>query len=815
MGTSLAAAEEAHLDVALRWGLIAFENGEFVIRGQDPLQPVQPLDTVIPPPQFDTPVQPLDTTIGGLPSGSSFADISELFEQALDITSTATNVESVSVAEARILGATDTGSILTQSSNVQTVNVQRRSSIALDPYVRGYRYDQINVTADGALWPARRDLDSMISKIDPSLITDMAVFPGPYGLRYGPGFAYIAAVTADTPRYCNGYESHLRTGFTFRHNGSQMYGRMTAYGGGADYGYILGWGIRDGADYRPGEDAEFSHIPSSYNSQNFNAQLGFDLSSDASVEIRYQRVDQTDTEFGSQFFDINALATDALSITLSEEDPCCSVKSTVNAWYNFTRFNGNTDSTIPRFAGNPAVLRKRGAFPVIDRVERALDDLVNIPAGTTDLFGNTWGDFTSTGIRASRRYGDLEERHFRLGADVRYIENQLNERYGLFDVNTGQTNPAFGAPNPFDTNMPRADMIAPGMFAEYSVPWLSYLTSAVGARLDFTHTRAREDELRANTSIAGGAANFAGKNHQNDTLYALYLSNELQMSPSTQVTFGVGHGQRAPSLVDRYADSIFLGFMQSGFNRVIGEPTLEKESAWQIDLGVDVDCGWYGWSANVYHSWIDNYNLYQGEIVVDPFGARLLRATNAELVTIYGFEGAAEMDFTDRIAAFGSVRWVEGRDKDIQIQGMPGTIDQSLYGIIPMEGRVGFRLTDDCGGDTWGVELGSRIVDNQNQVGWLRQGSTVVSGLVPLELPTPGFTTFYVRGYWNASQNLNIIGGIDNLFDKSYVEHLDLRLPAQTTDINNNPLAAGDPRTVFTRVLSPGLTPYVGVEYTY
>jgi outer membrane receptor protein involved in Fe transport len=75
-----------------------------------------------------------------------------------------------------------------------------------------------------------------------------------------------------------------------------------------------------------------------------------------------------------------------------------------------------------------------------------------------------------------------------------------------------------------------------------------------------------------------------------------------------------------------------------------------------------------------------------------------------------------------------------------------------------------------------------------------------------IEQETPGFTVYYLRGYYNVVESelssLNLVGGIDNLFDKTYIEHLDLRLQAQGIF----------PQSL---VLSPGITPFMGLEYTY
>jgi len=58
-------------------------------------------------------------------------------------------------------------------------------------------------------------------------------------------------------------------------------------------------------------------------------------------------------------------------------------------------------------------------------------------------------------------------------------------------------------------------------------------------------------------------------------------------------------------------------------------------------------------------------------------------------------------------------------------------------------------------------------------------------------LPAPKFPT--------------VIGGIDNLFDVAYREHLNLQLAADPQGVFPNP----------TPVLSPGISPYVGIEWTF
>ncbi len=101
----------------------------------------------------------------------------------------------------------------------------------------------------------------MLNKIDPGMIQDVVVIPGPYGLRYGPGLSFIDIITQDTPRYDDGPESSYRLNGDLHTNGGQLYGRLTAEGGDDDYGYRISYGHRKGSDYEAGNDLS---IPSSY-----------------------------------------------------------------------------------------------------------------------------------------------------------------------------------------------------------------------------------------------------------------------------------------------------------------------------------------------------------------------------------------------------------------------------------------------------------------------------------------------------------------------------------------------------------------------
>ena len=667
------------------------------------------------------------------------------------------SVDVVTTGEIQMFGASETSEVLQASASVRNVDVQRRSPIDFDPHVRGYHIGQVYTQADGAFWhPARQDLDSMLSKLDPALIQDVIVVPGPYGLRYGPGFSFIDIVTSPTPRYDDHPQIHMRTGVTYRDNGAQLYGRETFFGGGEDWGFILNYGNRTGSDYKSGDGTP---IPSSYQAQNFLGQLGFDHE-DHQWEFRAQHLDQTDTEYAGQFFDLDDLVTDGYSLNYAH-DPQCGPWDLleVHSWYNRTWFAGDTRNSGKR------------SFNVINRVEAALGNSIE---------GETDGSFVSSGARGQVTYGADDAAQLRVGSDFRYQDHGLEEQFTIFD-----------GPNPtvINTNLPSSRLFDPGVFAEWTLPWHRYWTTSIGGRADWVHTSTSLNDIRPDTSLT----DITDARAANDVLYAFYVTNELQLTSNWKSRFGVGHAQRAPTLVERYADGVFLGIIQSGFSRVIGNPTLAKERAWQVDGSLEGEVGDWEIRLSGFHSWVLDYVTYSGNVITDPSGARLLRTLNTDLATLVGAEGYLEKQLSHQLSAFGAVQFLEGRDREI---------NRPLAGIAPLEGRTGLRMVDSEGGQRWGLEAYARIVDDQDRLGALRIGTTTVVDVIALETPTPGFTTFHVRGYWNVSSRLHLVAGIDNVFDRNYLDHLNLRIPDQ------GPFTG-------TRVLEPGFAPYVTAEWTY
>lgn len=651
--------------------------------------------------------------------------------------------------------------------------MQRRAAISFDPNIRGFRQGQIYTTADnGAYYFAvRQDLDSMLSKIDPSSISDIIVIPGPYGVQYGPGFSFIDIVTLAPQRNANDY----RLLFSTRANGGQIGGREIAEIGSGNLAFRISSGQRFGSNYRDGNGLT---VPGRYRVVDEALEAAYYFNDERRLDFTYRRLDQGDTAFPASFFDITALVTDAWSVRYLDEDARSPWRRlSVSGWYNASRYNGNTEN------------KADPNFPVIQRVDYAVDELFGEPEGTTEVFAYTHGSNQSTGARLAATFGEAAEYEAELtvGADYRRLHQGIREEFYTNIPGLEQ----------FDTNLPSSHLNDVGIYSIGVLPWTERLRTTIGGRYDWVNATVDRATIIQPSFLDGFPLD------QQEQLAAAYINTSFDVTDHLTFRMAFGHAERSPTLQERYSDQVFVGVLQSGFTRIFSQEELKKERNDQIDIGWETKHDNVRTRTNLYYARIYDYITYVAEGVALPaflFDARSVSFTNTPKAVLGGFDVAADVDWTDYVTTFGTMRYTEGRDV---------SFDAPLGSIFPLDSTIGFRVHDADEGSRWGVETNVRIVDQQNRLGVFRTFFGI--GVPAEESPTAGFTAVNLRGYYNVPvrgrRKLSLVGGIDNLFDKYYLTHLDVRLnPTTTASGTTFPLVAP---------FAPGITPYVSIDYRF
>lgn len=659
----------------------------------------------------------------------------------------------------------DIGSLLFKSNAAVGVASQRRSPIVTDTRVRGSGLG--NLKASGSFWyPARDDMDTLLSKIDSRIISDVVVTKGPYSVEHGPGFSFVDFQLQSSPRYYDGPEMHGSSTLEYQTNGEAWYGRQMLEGGDDNWGYRVGYGHRTATDYEAGDGRR---IPSSLKSRDFDVALGYDPTENSSIEFSYLRLDQTGVQFPGAFFDIDFLVTDGYEVVYEIVDQAAFDRFEIEGWYNRTRFEGD---------GNSA--SKRNQIP-------------QIGAFIENIF--TSADTSSTGYTTAFTWGEDDDLSLRAGSDLRYLRQEINE----FSLS-----PGFGLPLPIFSGIPDSHTSNPGLFVELETPDSNPLRFRSGARVDWQSADVdsippgndfnpmgqmpvTKDSLRNTLAV-----NSLDREY---TMWALFGSAEYDVDDDVTLTFGAGHSQRPPTITEMYAFGSFLSVLQNGLNAVLGNPDLKPARSTQLDLGMRADYGDVRFGINGFHAWVNDYITYENILNQEAFfgfNSLVLRPTNTDLATLTGGELYGEYDANEWLTGFATLSYVQGEDRTrsdggqhqfdfmnntvvfdptlprgVDVGPTPGTVivadSEPLPGISPLESRIGLRLHDPYN-DRWSAEFVTRLVARQNRVARTLN-----------EQETSGFVTFDLRTAYRPTDNLSLIFGVENLSDKFYREHLDLR----------------------------------------
>jgi outer membrane receptor protein involved in Fe transport len=681
--------------------------------------------------------------------------------------------QSTNVSGQSAVPSSGVGNLLANSNSAQGVEVQRRSPLVGDPRIEGLHFGQIVTQADGAYWfPARVDLDTVVSKLNSSDINNILIIKGPFSVRYGPGFSFMDIESLPTPRYSQGYfDAHGSTSFGYRTQGDGFQGQQAVWGGNADWGFRISYDLQSAGDYTSGNG---SKLPSSYNNQFVNFALGIDLSRCESLEVKYLHVQQNNVLFPGLLTDVNNLVTDGFAARYKAVEGHWYDQLTVDTWVNTTRFNG--DSANPQ---------TRAQIPQLDNIFPA-----NLSANNAALaaaFGpvrldiNTDGNAISYGVREITTWGDAKGFNLSLGADVRVFQSNYNE-YDAFNLSVLP-----GTGLPANLGIPNGRQIDPGIFADTSMPLGEKTVIKAGARVDFTTTQflgfGPNVDQASYTSVVGEPVDRAF------LLFSGFATAETKLNSVWSAQAGYGYAERPPTLTELYSGGAFFGLIQNGFNSIYGNPLLRKEEMHQLNVGLTAKDEDVRLGGNAFYAFMPNYITYDnlgpfvvGNITAPTIGTvsgttpiNQLRFVNTRLATLYGFDAYAEYDAFPWLTPFATLSFVEGWDQ---------TRNEALPGIAPLDTRAGLRFHEPGTNPRWGVEYVARMVATQDlfaeSLGEQRTG---------------GFVVHNVRAYWQPRDNLLLLAGVENIGNLQYREHLDLR-----TGLG---------------VYQPGINFYVGMKVSY
>ncbi len=296
-------------------------------------------------------------------------------------------------------------------------------------------------------------------------------------------------------------------------------------------------------------------------------------------------------------------------------------------------------------------------------------------------------------------------------------------------------------------SLPGTSQDGVAFFAELDRPVGEHLSLRTGARIE--HVSAAADPALADRNLYF-AYHRTRSTSSDDNLLSANAGLTWHPRDRWELTAELGSAQRAPDPQERY-----FGLRRMGTDWV-GNPELAAPRQSQVDLGAAYSSERFTFEASGWAARVDD-----AVTVVD--GARLERVPgvmNQHARTYinhdsrtWGAEAAALAPLGRNLALHATIAWARGT-RDLAPEA--GIVDRDLPELPPLSGQLALRWEPG----RWYVELAGVAAAEQRRVD---------SGLQ--ETPTPGWWIANLRGGIELG-NFWLIGGLDNLLDRAYREHL-------------------------------------------
>ncbi|ATP46989.1 TonB-dependent copper receptor [Pseudomonas putida] len=284
-----------------------------------------------------------------------------------------------------------------------------------------------------------------------------------------------------------------------------------------------------------------------------------------------------------------------------------------------------------------------------------------------------------------------------------------------------------------------------------------------GARLD----RASARDFRKGSATEGDT--------RADTLPSGFVRYEHDLAAIPATTYvGLGHAQRFPDYWELFSPKLAPAGAANAFDGIKPEKTT------QLDFGIQYrDARLEAWASG-YVGQIRDYILF--DYRTGMMGMSTSQAQNID-ARIMGGEVGAAYKLNENWKADATVAYAWGKNS---------SDGKALPQMPPLESRLGLTYSRDV----WSVGALWRLVAAQNRIAE-NQGNVVGKDYEK----SAGFGVFSLNGAYKVNNNLKLSAGVDNLFDNTYAEHLNLAGNAGFGYPATDPQPVNEPgRTFWTKV---------------
>jgi iron complex outermembrane receptor protein len=383
---------------------------------------------------------------------------------------------------------------------------------------------------------------------------------------------------------------------------------------------------------------------------------------------------------------------------------------------------------------------------------------------------------------------------FRAGASLPDAEG--NWSFGIDGFSAEHDSDISNPNNPmfFVRNFNDAERDLLGVFLERQQEFNEYWRAELGIRynrveMDADAVDGTPAMMMTPATALRDAFNGADR-EQNDDNVDLVARAWYRASASSSWYLGVARKTRSPSYQERY---LWLPLEATAGladgNTYTGTIGLDPEVSHQVEGGLDFSNGTVSISPRLFYNEVDDY--IQGVPSENAAAIALVRMMNNNNGTnnpdplqfanvdarLYGFDMDWAWQITGAWSLSGLVNYVRGERDD--------SSDDDLYRIAPLNGTVQLSYT----APGWSARIEAVLYDDQDNVSETNN-----------EQETSGYELVNLGATWQVTDQLQLAGGVENVFDEDYEDHLGGYNRAANPDIPRGSRLPGYGTNVLVRV---------------
>ena len=258
--------------------------------------------------------------------------------------------------------------------------------------------------------------------------------------------------------------------------------------------------------------------------------------------------------------------------------------------------------------------------------------------------------------------------------------------------------------------------------------------------------------------------------------WAFLLRYQQRLNPVLSLFGGLSRTVRTADATERGINK----WTPASADRWIGNPDIKPEKHYQLDLGVNLAAQGYHASLSVFYDQVNDYILRDGaqgqDGILESDNADIYRNINAR---ISGLEVQGSQKLSRNYTLAANLAYVYKKNT---------TDDRYIALTPPLNGRV---QLDYQSSPRWALGTRVRFALSQNKVDLSSKQEVGI---------TPAWGVVDIYGHYRIRQMLNLRFGIDNIFNRTYAEHI-----SRSNLMDNYAV----------RVNEPGLTAWVklGAEF--